>query len=159
MASGPLGITYGVNVRSVGKDSAIVRNLTCPGWAALLVTAVLPVLRIRRRLRRRVIRRRPLITLALWIVVASPFLYIESGGAPYPVPDQEMTIARVLLAFAAGAAILLLLDWNRARRERRLDRMIAANVCTNCSYNLTANTSGVCPECGTPVPSKPEVIA
>jgi hypothetical protein len=23
--------------------------------------------------------------------------------------------------------------------------------CSNCGYNLTANTSGVCPECGTPV--------
>lgn len=24
-------------------------------------------------------------------------------------------------------------------------------VCTACGYNLTGNTSGVCPECGTPV--------
>lgn len=25
-------------------------------------------------------------------------------------------------------------------------------LCRTCSYNLTANTSGVCPECGTPIP-------
>jgi hypothetical protein len=32
------------------------------------------------------------------------------------------------------------------RRRRRGDRM----CCPTCSYNLTGNTSGVCPECGTP---------
>jgi hypothetical protein len=77
----------------------------------------------------------------------------------WPVADEQIAISRVLLAIAAGAAILLLLGWNRARRKRRRDRLIAANVCVKCGYNLIANTSGVCPECGTPVPSKPEAIA
>jgi hypothetical protein len=27
--------------------------------------------------------------------------------------------------------------------------------CSNCGYNLTGNTSGTCPECGTPVPKEP----
>jgi hypothetical protein len=88
----------------------------------------------------------------LWVVVVSPVVYIEISGAPYPVPDDEIRNSRILLAFAVGAAILLLLDWNRARRKRRLERLIAANICTKCRYNLTANTSGVCPECGTAVP-------
>jgi len=26
--------------------------------------------------------------------------------------------------------------------------------CTSCRYNLTANTSGICPECGTPIPKE-----
>jgi len=26
-----------------------------------------------------------------------------------------------------------------------------ANSCPTCSYNLTGNTSGTCPECGTPI--------
>jgi len=39
------------------------------------------------------------------------------------------------------------------RRRARKDR------CPACGYNLTANTSGTCPECGAPVPSKPEAIA
>jgi hypothetical protein len=30
--------------------------------------------------------------------------------------------------------------------------------CLNCSYNLTGNTSGTCPECGTPLPSKVQAI-
>jgi hypothetical protein len=35
--------------------------------------------------------------------------------------------------------------WYRGRR---------LGHCPACSYNLTANVSGVCPECGTPVPKK-----
>ena len=31
--------------------------------------------------------------------------------------------------------------------------------CGNCSYNLTGNVSGVCPECGTAVPAKAEARA
>ena len=27
--------------------------------------------------------------------------------------------------------------------------------CTNCDYNLTGNTSGICPECGTPISPAP----
>ena len=35
------------------------------------------------------------------------------------------------------------------RRRLRLDRT-ASGECVTCGYNLTGNTSGVCPECGTP---------
>jgi hypothetical protein len=31
-----------------------------------------------------------------------------------------------------------------------LDRPIPEDVCPTCHYNLTANTSGICPECGKP---------
>lgn len=33
-------------------------------------------------------------------------------------------------------------------RQRRLDR------CNACGYDLTANVSGVCPECGQPTPTE-----
>ena len=36
------------------------------------------------------------------------------------------------------------------RRRRRRDRQ-RRGLCGTCGYNLTANTSGVCPECGAPV--------
>jgi predicted amidophosphoribosyltransferase len=31
-------------------------------------------------------------------------------------------------------------------------------LCTDCGYNLTANTSGVCPECGSAI-SSPAVVS
>jgi hypothetical protein len=38
--------------------------------------------------------------------------------------------------------------WLRRHRQRRSQTWRSCNVC---SYNLTANTSGICPECGTPI--------
>ena len=40
-----------------------------------------------------------------------------------------------------------------ARKRQRVGR------CNQCSYDLTGNTSGTCPKCGTAVPSKPEAVA
>jgi predicted RNA-binding Zn-ribbon protein involved in translation (DUF1610 family) len=37
------------------------------------------------------------------------------------------------------------------RRHRAIRRRLAAGLCRSCGYNLTANVSGVCPECGTSV--------
>jgi hypothetical protein len=47
------------------------------------------------------------------------------------------------------------LMWFRLKRYR----FTGPGRCPTCNYDLTANTSGTCPECGTPVPSKPEGIA
>lgn len=54
-----------------------------------------------------------------------------------------------LSGFAVGPIIA---SWG-IRRLRS-----ATHLCIACGYNLTGNTSGTCPECGTPVPSKPEAI-
>ena len=51
-----------------------------------------------------------------------------------------------LLAVASGmvpACWLSALLWRRGRRK--------AGGCRRCGYNLTGNTSGVCPECGMPI--------
>jgi hypothetical protein len=32
---------------------------------------------------------------------------------------------------------------------------IEGSACQKCGYNLTGNTSGICPECGSPVPKEP----
>lgn len=51
----------------------------------------------------------------------------------------------IVLAALAGFAYIL--------ARHRIDRVIAGSVCEHCLYDLTGNESGVCPECGAPVPS------
>jgi hypothetical protein len=43
--------------------------------------------------------------------------------------------------------------WARKARQK------SAGHCQSCSYDLTGNTSGICPECGTPIPRKSEAAA
>jgi hypothetical protein len=43
--------------------------------------------------------------------------------------------------------------WLYAFRRRRRTMKILQNLCLKCGYSLVGNTSGVCPECGTPVPA------
>ena len=50
--------------------------------------------------------------------------------------------------------VLVILPALSLARFLRTRARIAKGNCLTCGYNLTANTSGVCPECGTPVPQK-----
>jgi hypothetical protein len=45
--------------------------------------------------------------------------------------------------------------WFRRRLQRT--RRLSAGCCSACGYDLTGNTSGVCPECGTAVAGKDKV--
>ena len=63
------------------------------------------------------------------------------------IPDWELATALLVLP------VFTFWQW------RRWKKIVSPSGCTECGYNLTGNTSGTCPECGTPVPSKPEVIA
>jgi hypothetical protein len=56
------------------------------------------------------------------------------------------------VCFAFLPALTAVKFW-RARARRRRE---AEGLCSGCGYNLTGNTSGVCPECGAQVPEKPE---
>jgi len=51
--------------------------------------------------------------------------------------------------FLLFAAVSLLCG----RTAMRASRRVRAGRCVRCSYNLTGNTSGVCPECGTVIKS------
>ena len=43
-------------------------------------------------------------------------------------------------------------------RNFQLRRPFPAGCCHRCGYNLTGNVSGICPECGTPVPPKADAV-
>ena len=62
-----------------------------------------------------------------------------------------VTLDLPLWLSAVGMSLMpIAILWCAGRRHTEL-----AGRCRNCSYNLTFNTSGVCPECGTPVPKAP----
>jgi hypothetical protein len=58
-----------------------------------------------------------------------------------------MPMCSLVLLFAATPAASLANRWRRARRSCR-------GACPECSYDLTGNTSGTCPECGTAIPTR-----
>jgi hypothetical protein len=76
---------------------------------------------------------------------AVQFLYHNRRGASGNA-GRLLVFPIWLLAVATAmvpACWLSALLWRRSRRK--------AGGCPRCGYNLTGNTSGVCPECGTPV--------
>jgi hypothetical protein len=58
------------------------------------------------------------------------------------VPDYACTLV---------FAVLPVFWMRRVARDKHLSDELQ---CLHCGYNLTGNTSGVCPECGTPVPKQ-----
>ena len=82
--------------------------------------------------------------LAGQIVVSVPiglvFLRLTAGR---PIAEIFPFVA-ILPPFILGNVLL-----NRLFDKRRSAIWLAHHVCPTCGYNLTANTSGICPECGT----------
>jgi hypothetical protein len=80
----------------------------------------------------------------------------NSGTLPTPRDDPDSLRIRVgntffpiwplTVIFAAGPLIKFVWNWRRHHGN--------AGHCHACGYNLTGNTSGVCPECGTTAESK-----
>jgi hypothetical protein len=61
--------------------------------------------------------------------------------------------------FGSAACLALVLLYIRSDRRRvmldHLERCRREQLCVQCGYSLTGNTSGICPECGTSI-VKPE---
>ncbi|MCO6438475.1 MAG: hypothetical protein J5J06_15400 [Phycisphaerae bacterium] len=69
-------------------------------------------------------------------------------GPGNTVPYSSRSVyAPVWFVLAVGLLPLLLPVALEIRRRR-----IPPGHCRKCRYDLTGNTSGVCPECGTPIP-------
>lgn len=68
----------------------------------------------------------------------------------------------ILVLIVPGWTLLLAtasLPFMGLRMRHRQRGLQEAKRCKACGYNLTANTSGVCPECGSPVRSNPGAVA
>ncbi len=55
---------------------------------------------------------------------------------------------------AAGPIVFLIVDGIACRCFPEPPRAEEYPRCVGCGYNLTSNVSGICPECGRPVPTK-----
>ena len=64
---------------------------------------------------------------------------------------QRWSTLMVALRVVVVITLVLPFFWVVKRIRRRFVPHVSTARCPACGYNLTANTSGVCPECGTPV--------
>ena len=60
-----------------------------------------------------------------------------------------------VLCLSVPLPLLLLLTLIGTGLLWRLDHRFPPGYCQDCGYDLTGNTSGVCPECGTPIDGRP----
>ena len=71
-------------------------------------------------------------------------------GSGVPHPFHELRFP-----YWVAVAVLAALPLYGAYCLVRFGRGRLSGGCVRCGYSLTGNTSGVCPECGTPVPKEP----
>jgi hypothetical protein len=87
----------------------------------------------------------------LWSYSYERLTYQCSNGSKRTVNDARATSLQAPF-WLLGTVLLLYPAWAlTARTFRRLYRRKTGR-CLGCGYDLTGNVSGVCPECGTPVP-------
>ena len=87
---------------------------------------------------------------------------LPSGFSTFPIPPNStrrpIKYKSVIFPMwmPVGLASLLPIAWFSilAFAEHRRRKQTGRGLCSTCGYSLTGNTSGVCPECGTPIAEK-----
>ena len=96
------------------------------------------------------------LSLLLWIATLTLWYMASHQEGPPSRFVVGIVVTITLLSVAAGALLpFLYLAVHLAEADRR--HRVSQGRCPACNYNLTANTSGVCPECGTPVHATKEM--
>jgi hypothetical protein len=86
-------------------------------------------------------------------VLAIPGFAIRSVTYLHDDGTEDVSNYRVSISLAwLFIPWFILLVRANNQRNRRLDReeRLANNQCLSCGYSMVGNTSGTCPECGTP---------
>jgi hypothetical protein len=81
----------------------------------------------------------------MWEFIAGQWSWINQKYAPSSA-NEFVTVAIVPAWVPLVVSLLSPLCWGI--RRIRMRSHIAKGLCPACHYNLTGNTSGVCPECG-----------
>ena len=94
-------------------------------------------------------------TIIAWILIFLPTagyaIYLVAVTLKYEGVERDTSgtvLNWIFIVYLLLVCLLLLRVWPSSVESRR-----HLGLCQACGYNLTANTSGVCPECGTPVPA------
>jgi len=81
------------------------------------------------------------------------------GSSPnFPGPSTIEVWERWIPLWPAAVLFAILpLVWMKQPVARLIEarRQFRVGKCSKCFYDLTANTTGVCPECGSPIPASP----
>ncbi len=108
----------------------------------------------RRKYRNHMVERRKAVVVYYTVVVISFAVLVGTVKLLYPITSGFGDIVATALASIAVAALLaaLLLGPFVALDLLQVAKILAsqAGICLQCAYDLTGNSSGVCPECGTP---------
>ena len=70
---------------------------------------------------------------------------VNDWGLSHRRTTLRLSAAPLIVLFATFPAVAFLMRGRRRRRYRRRH-----GLCIECGYDLTGNTSGVCPECAEP---------
>ena len=81
---------------------------------------------------------------AVWLIAVGAVGVLAVGCVAVITARAFGQAAGVFALILVPVGLMFLLDIPRLRRNRRLGR----GQCLCCGYDLTANVSGVCPECG-----------
>ena len=66
---------------------------------------------------------------------------------------QSLLFMAMILVPLLGVAFSTALLWLRTHQRTASIQRMRLGQCPKCEYDLTANASGTCPECGTLIPS------
>src|SRR5579859_3140489 len=113
---------------------------------------------------------RPLVTLAsamslvfwiAWLILNLSIVHWHHGDPDHSwycwgvaIPSRFLWLVRHSLLIWCMLGVLPACKLIADAYRRWISRRLPLGCCVRCRYNLTGNTSGVCPECGTAVTGK-----
>jgi hypothetical protein len=97
-----------------------------------------------------------------WAYALSAWHYKQYGGPIEPEAWHLLLVSLAALPTVVGFLVFLAVPiiswrWIIPRLIRWIVVRRTENRCRVCSYDLTGNVSGICPECGSPIEDMPDV--
>ncbi len=85
-----------------------------------------------------------------WIIAGMLLNGVFDVGVYLGLNQGPIGLVGAVVVIATLIAVLEI----SGRRDALRARFSSDPLCTKCLYNLTGNLSGICPECGTPLPTR-----